>query len=104
MRYTMLLAACVLVFSLFVAESAEYAKRSVADLIGELKKGEKEQLKAIEELDALGEKAADAAPALVGLLVNKNEDVRLHATMALGKIGERAVAPLVKALESATDG
>src|SRR5438128_11460 len=71
-------------------------KRSLANLIADLKKGEKEQLKAIEELDALGEKAADAAPALVEVFHSKSEDVRLGAALALGKIGKAAIEPLIK--------
>src|SRR5262245_4297892 len=73
---------------------SEQPKRPVSALIADLKKGEKEQLKAIEELEALGEKAAEAVPALVGLLQSKSEDVRLQATIALGKIGPAAVEPL----------
>src|SRR5947209_936683 len=78
--------------------AAQQPKRSVADLIADLKKGEKEQLGAIAQLEALGAKAADAAPALVGLLGGKSEDVRLAAIIALGKIGPAAVEPLSKAL------
>jgi HEAT repeat protein len=79
---------------------AQQPKRSVAELIADLKRGEKEQLQAIAQLDALGEKAAEAAPALVAVLQSKSEDVRLQATMALGKIGKAAVGPLSKALEA----
>ena len=42
--------------------AAAQPKRSAADLIAELKKGDTEKLKAIEELAALGDKAADAVP------------------------------------------
>jgi HEAT repeat protein len=77
---------------------ADEPKRSIADLVADLKKGDKEQLRAIQELEALGDKAAEAVTALVELLQSKNEDVRLQATMALGKIGRPAVAPLSKAL------
>ena len=75
-------------------------KRSIADMIADLKKGEKEKFKAIEELETLGEKAAEAVPALLELLPAKNEDVRLHVTMAMAKIGEPAVTPLTKAFAS----
>src|SRR5262249_28182326 len=75
---------------------ADEPKRSIATLIAELKKGEKEQLSAIAELEALGEKAADAAPALVEVFHSKSEDVRLGAALALGKIGKAAVEPLTK--------
>src|SRR5439155_431521 len=82
----------------FVPQSHTQPTRSVADLIAELKKGDKEKFKAIEELEALGDKAGDAVPALIDLLHVKNEDVRLHVAMAMAKIGRPAVEPLVKAL------
>src|SRR5262245_17602646 len=72
---------------------------SVADLVAQLKKSDAEKLKALEAIDALGPKASDATPALIELLSYKNEDVRLAATMALGKIGAPAVAPLDKVLQ-----
>src|SRR4051812_31851373 len=74
-------------------------KRAVAELIAELKKGDPEKLKAIEALDALGEKASDAAPALIGLLSHSTEDVRPASAMALGKIGPAAVEPLTAMLD-----
>ena len=76
------------------------SKRSVKDIIADLKRGDKERFAAMEELGALGEKAADAVPALVALLPTKSEDVRLHATLALGKIGAPSVEPLSRAYES----
>src|SRR5258706_6547548 len=82
----------------FLHGHAAQGKRSVADLIAELKKGETEKLKAIEELEALGEKAADAAPALIDLLHVKNEYIQLRAVVAMQAIGKAAVAPLAKAL------
>src|SRR6516162_5257513 len=77
---------------------AGQAKRSIADIVADLKKGDKEKFKAIEELEALGEQAGQAVPALLELLPPKNEDVRLHVAMAMAKIGKPAVAPLTKAL------
>jgi HEAT repeat protein len=77
---------------------AGQAKRSIADIVADLKKADKEKFKAIEELEALGEKAGQAVPALLELLPAKNEDVRLHVAMAMAKIGKPAVAPLSKAL------
>ena len=73
-------------------------KKSVAELIADLKKADPEKLKAIEELESLGEKAGDAVPAMIDLLPAKNEDVRLHVAMAMAKIGKPAVGPLGKAL------
>jgi HEAT repeat protein len=85
---------------LLVAGPAPAGKRSVADLIADLKKGDKERFAAIEELGSLGEKAGKAAPALVALFADKSEDVRLHAALALGKIGAPSIGPLSKAFES----
>ena len=79
---------------------AGQGKRSIADIVADLKKAGAEKLKAIAELEALGEKAAEAAPALIELLPAKNEDVRLGSVMALGKIGQPAVEPLSKAFAS----
>src|SRR6516225_4077711 len=80
---------------------AQKTKRPVADLIADLKKGEKEQLQAIQELEALGDKAAEAVGPLIDLLPVKNEDVRLQAALALGKIGPKAIGPLIKAVAHA---
>src|SRR5260370_24751942 len=76
------------------------AKRTVEALVADLKKGDPERSKALQELEAMGEKAAAAVPALIELLPNKNEDVRLAATLVLGKIGTAAVEPLGKAIGS----
>jgi HEAT repeat protein len=81
--------------------AAQQPKRSVTELIADLKKGEKEQFAALAQLEALGAKAAEAAPALVDLLgTTKSEDVKLAAAIALGKIGPAAVEPLSKAISS----
>lgn len=100
MRRIVLLTLTIL--SLTFATPRLFAQKeiSVASLVAELKKSDGEKLKAIEALDAMGEKAAEAAPALIGLFEGKNEDVRIAATIALGKIGKAAVEPLAKALES----
>jgi HEAT repeat protein len=87
-----------LVIGLVHLHSQGDTRRPVADLVADLKKGDPEKLKAIKELEALGEKAAEAAPALVELLRGNNEDVRLQATIALGKIGNASAEPLAKAL------
>jgi HEAT repeat protein len=80
--------------------SAAQPKRSITDLIADLKKADEVKLKAIAELEALGDKAGEAVPALIDLLLTKNEDVRLHVVMAMAKIGQPAVGPLSKALAS----
>ncbi len=79
---------------------AAQGKGTVQEMIAELKKGEPEQLKALEALEALGEKAAEATPALIELFAQKNESVRLQAAITLGKIGAVAVAPLTNTLEA----
>lgn len=96
----------VLALCLITCQSTSFAdapKRTVAEILADLKKGEKEKLQAIQELEALGEKAAEAARPLVELLSTKNEDIRLGATFALGKIGKAAVKPLSEALTSKED-
>ena len=70
----------------------------VGSLIADLKKGDAEKVSAAEKLEAMGPKAAEATSALVGLFSTKNEDVRLHAALALGKIGKAAIEPLTAAL------
>ena len=90
-------------FALWLCPAAVQAgdsKRPLADLVADLKKGDAEKLRALEALGELGTKAADAAPALVDLFAEKNEDVRLGAALALGKIRRGATEPLVKALGS----
>ena len=90
---------CTLLSAVLISRAeAGQPKRSVAELITELKKGDDIKLKAIAELEALGDKAGEAVPALIDLLFAKNEDVRLHVVMAMAKIGKPAVDPLTKAL------
>jgi HEAT repeat protein len=91
------LVVCIALLSAASLGEAQAGKLSVADLIADLKKGDKEKFAALEQLEALGEKAAEAVPALIELLPGKNEDVRLATAMTLGKIGKPAVDPLVKA-------
>jgi hypothetical protein len=86
------------------AECRAQSKRPIADILADLKKGDNEKFKALQELETLGEKAAEAVPELIELLKNKNEDVRLGAALALGKVGPAAVKPLTMAVESADAG
>jgi HEAT repeat protein len=78
----------------------EAQQRSITDLVADLKKGEKERLRALEELELRGAKAAEAAPALVDLLSIKDEFTRLQTAIVLGKIGKAAVEPLTRVLAS----
>src|SRR3954471_22782488 len=57
------------------------------------------RLAIIDELAELGPKAGKAAPALADLLREGDEDLRLNAALALGKIGKDAVAPVAKLLD-----
>ncbi len=92
---------CLAVWSvLTVAAPARQSKRSLPEIVADLKKGDADKLRAIAELEALGDRAAEAAPALVGVLASTNEDVRLGAALALGKIGTASVEPLARAAAS----
>lgn len=79
-------------------------QRSLSAIVADLKKGDKEKLQALQELEALGDKASSAAAAVVDVLQTPSDDVRLQATLALGKIGKSAVEPLTRALSSKDDG
>lgn len=57
------------------------------------------QLTAIDDLADWGPRAAKAAPALASLLTKGDDEVRLSAAVALGKIGKEAVAPVAKLLD-----
>src|ERR1043166_1526408 len=61
------------------------------------------RLPALMELAELGPKAAPAVPALVKMLHVNDNDVRLNAAIALGKVGKAAVGPLVAELASKDD-
>ncbi|MEK6678529.1 MAG: HEAT repeat domain-containing protein [Nitrospirota bacterium] len=51
-------------------------------------------------LGIIGKEAAPAAPFLIDMLKDKNEDVRVNVAIALGKIGDpRAVEPLIIVLK-----
>src|SRR5436190_24167362 len=73
----------------------------VADLIKRLDSGDvPAKLAALTALADLGPTAHDAVSALVQALQTKNEDVRLNAAIALGKIGKASVPAVVKLLDS----
>ena len=88
--YRPLLACIVVTLAVAVSPIEAGQKRSVADLIADLKKTDVEKLKALEALEALGDKAGEAAPALVELLAQQTEDVRLAAAMG-GRVGRLLV-------------
>jgi HEAT repeat protein len=95
-----LLIAVVLSLFLGVA-TATAAEKSVSELVTALG-AEKESVRreAIDALGAMGEKAADAVPALAALLKDKSAAVRGHAAESLGEIGApaKSAAPGIVAL------
>jgi HEAT repeat protein len=80
---------------------------SVNDLVGQLKSSdESARLKAIDQLGAQGEKAAEAVAPLTALLKDGSATVRSHAAGSLGEIGApaKSAAPeLIALLKDADD-
>ena len=77
---------------------ASAAESSVGDLLGALKSpDEAARLQAIDQLGALGPKAAEAVGPLSELLSDGSAQVRAHAARALGQIGP-AAKPAIPAL------
>src|SRR4051794_23850469 len=74
----------------------------IPSLIEELKKKDdpNARLTAAMELADFGPTAKDAVPALVKLLDDGDEDMRLNAALTLSKIGKAAVEPLIGLLDS----
>lgn len=76
------------------------ADPAVADLVAGLKNwNAKDRLAAVERLGDLGPAAAEAAPHLVHVLRTGDVDLRLNATLALGRLGKSAVPHLVQSLK-----
>src|SRR5437016_5489670 len=61
------------------------------------------RVQAIMGLADFGAAAAPAVPKLVAALKTDDEDLRLNAAIALGKIGKDAVPPLTEMLQSQDD-
>src|SRR5206468_42154 len=76
----------------FVAAHPTFAADArVDELVQAAKSGaEASRIKAIDQLAALGEKAAEAVPNLTLLLSDGSANVRAHAAHALGSIGNAA--------------
>src|SRR5437016_3756494 len=70
-------------------------KKVIPALIKDLKNpdGGEGRVQAAMSLADFGAQAEDAVPALIDALQAKDEDLRLNAAIALGKIGKAAVAP-----------
>jgi HEAT repeat protein len=83
--------------------SLALADAKVDELVQAAKSGaEASRIKAIDQLAALGEKAADAVPSLTQLLTDGSANIRAHAAHALGNIGSAAkpaAAPLSNLLK-----
>jgi HEAT repeat protein len=86
---------------LLTGRSAWAMDSSVKELIAQLKSSDESQrLKAIDQLDAQGEKAAEAVAPLTESLKDESVKVRAHSARALGDIGApaKSAAPELIAL------
>ncbi len=78
---------------IFAGQTVSAAEPSVADLVARLKStDENARLLAMDELAALGAKAAEAVGPLTELLKDESAKIRAHAANALGEIGPPAAA------------
>ncbi|HZZ81057.1 MAG TPA: HEAT repeat domain-containing protein [Gemmataceae bacterium] len=113
--FLMLLCAALGLGLLATSSSAQPNKKDppdpekvLADLLARAKERGKDKVQA--RIDAImgladfGAKAAPAIPDLIDALQDKNEDLRLNAAIALGKIGTPAIAEVAKLLKSEDDG
>ena len=72
----------------------------VLALIDKVKSGSQEtRIQAMNNLGALGPDAEAAVPVLIQLLYTANEDLRLNATLTLGKLGKNAGEPLSQTMK-----
>lgn len=72
----------------------------VAGLVSDLQGwDDKTRVAAVERLGDLGSDAAPAVPNLVHAIRKGDEELRVNAVLALGRVGKPAVPPLVKALD-----
>ncbi len=74
--------------------------QDVQSLIADLNKQGRERLQAIKSLADLGPKASPAVPKLFKFFSESDEDLRLNAAIALGRIGKASVKTLTKGLSS----
>ncbi len=102
MRYALI--ASLVVGWAAAAAAADAASEDVGKLVAEL--GSLDQgvcLKAIDRLEALGEKAAPAVPALVKALSRPEDMIRQRAVRGLGSIGPAATAAVGALVEKLRD-
>lgn len=85
-----------------VAASGYAAQNDLATRLGSSNRTE--QLAALQSAIDLGAKAEPFVSSIVPLLETKDEEVRLYASMALGRIGARAIDPTVALLKSPNEG
>ena len=94
-KFTLTIFAIIYAVSLYGADSKKSAKDYIADL--KSSKDEKIIMKAADWVAKKEEK--DAVPNLIKLLSDSRENVRLHAVMALGYLGDEKTAdPISKLL------
>jgi HEAT repeat protein len=95
----------ILAFVLGFAAAALPARAADPDLAVALllleSKNTSTKLFALDELQALGPKAKEAAPRIRELLKDPDATVRLRAAIALGKMGEEALPGLIEAIQHA---
>src|SRR5438874_1724976 len=83
------------------AQDKTDVKEKIAALLKDLKSNDDMvRYEAITALAEYGPDAADAVPILVKLLEEPNEELRVAATLTLGKIGKSAVAPVAALLNN----
>jgi HEAT repeat protein len=101
---TLVLALAGLLYYLLSPRGPESSDPEIQALIKKVRDGKKdEQEDALHALADKGPEAADAVPALIDTLRARDEDLRLNAALALGKIGQPAVPPLTKLLQRGND-
>src|SRR5262249_20754442 len=83
------------------AQDKTDTKDKIAALLKDLKSSDDTvRYEAITALAEYGPDAGEAVPILVKLLVEPNEELRIAATLTLGKIGKSAVAPVAVLLNN----
>ncbi len=102
MRYVLVFLSLLLVAPLGIGQQKSTPKKKTIDeLISVVQSSDPTaQVEAIEEIATRGPKAAKAIPALLGTLVQTNEEVCLNAMLALGEMGKAAVPALKKKLNA----